>query len=122
MRAFLAFGLVRGVSVAILFAAVIRSGECAPFAEVPELGYKVAPDFFQFPALAKAGEATAVAINGQGHIFLFRRAAPMLCEFDAQGNFIRSIGDGLFTHPHGLRIDREGNLWTTDDGVPMAYT
>jgi len=40
----------------------------------------------------------------------------MLCEFDPEGKFIRAIGDGLFTHPHGLRIDRDGNLWTTDDG------
>jgi len=102
--------------MAILLAAMNRPGECAPFTAVPELGYKVVPDYFHFPAHTKAGEATAVAINAQGHIFLFRRAAPMLCEFDAQGNFLRSIGDGLFTHPHGLRIDREGNLWTTDDG------
>ena len=90
--------------------------EAAPFAAVPELGYNLVPDFFQFPAGTKQGESTAVATNSEGHIFLFRRAAPMLCEFDAKGKFVRSIGDGLFTHPHGLRIDREGNLWTTDDG------
>lgn len=40
----------------------------------------------------------------------------MLTEYDAKGNFVQSIGEGLFTHPHGLRIDADDNLWTTDDG------
>jgi len=29
---------------------------------------------------------------------------------------VRAFGDGLFTRSHGLRIDREGNLWATDVG------
>ena len=40
----------------------------------------------------------------------------MLAEYDAKGNCIQSLGDGLFSHPHGLRIDSDANLWTTDDG------
>jgi DNA-binding beta-propeller fold protein YncE len=39
----------------------------------------------------------------------------MLSEFDENGHFLRSLGDGLFDHPHGLRIDAQDNLWTTDD-------
>jgi DNA-binding beta-propeller fold protein YncE len=40
----------------------------------------------------------------------------MLAEYDEQGKFVRSIGDGLWDHPHGLRIDTDDNIWTTDDG------
>ena len=29
---------------------------------------------------------------------------------------MRELGEGLFTHPHGLRIDRDDSIWTTDDG------
>jgi sugar lactone lactonase YvrE len=38
-------------------------------------------------------------------------------EFDPNGTFVRSFGDGMFTRAHGLRIDREGNLWATDVGA-----
>jgi DNA-binding beta-propeller fold protein YncE len=39
----------------------------------------------------------------------------MLSEFDENGKFVRSLGEGLFDHPHGLRVDRDDNIWTTDD-------
>lgn len=40
----------------------------------------------------------------------------MLMEFDHDGKYLRELGDGLFDHPHCLRIDAEDNIWTTDDG------
>jgi sugar lactone lactonase YvrE len=43
-----------------------------------------------------------------------------LAEFDADGRFIRAFGEGLFTRSHGLRIDREGNLWATDVGAHVV--
>jgi DNA-binding beta-propeller fold protein YncE len=86
------------------------------FRPVPELGYRALPDFFGFPSPQIFGEPSGVALNSRGHIFLFQRVKPMLAEFDERGKFLRSIGDGLFGHPHGLRIDAEDNIWTTDDG------
>jgi len=88
----------------------------AGFAPTPELGFKPIPLFFETPPGAAAGEASGVAVNSKGHIFLFQRAKPMLTEYDEHGKFIRTLGDGLFDHPHGLRIDADDNLWTTDDG------
>jgi hypothetical protein len=32
----------------------------------------------------------------------------------------RSIGDELFTHPHGLRMGDDDNLSTTDDGSHLV--
>jgi sugar lactone lactonase YvrE len=37
-----------------------------------------------------------------------------LMEFTRNGDYVRTMGRGIFTNPHGLRIDREGNLWATD--------
>src|SRR6202162_235306 len=86
------------------------------FQAVPELPYTVVNGFFRFPKGMALGESSGVAVNSRGHIFLFQRVKPMLAEYDAKGNFVQSIGEGLFTHPHGLRIDADDNLWTTDDG------
>jgi sugar lactone lactonase YvrE len=45
-------------------------------------------------------------------------------KFDPKGNVVRSFGKGMFAWPHGLHVDREGNVWVTDAvgarGVEMA--
>ena len=102
--------------VATFFGAV--RGET--FKPVAELGYRPNVEFFQDSENLNAGEASGVALNSKGSIFLFQRVRPMLAEYDASGKFVRSIGDGLFTHPHGLRIDPDDNLWTTDDGSQLV--
>jgi DNA-binding beta-propeller fold protein YncE len=90
------------------------------FKAVPELPYRVVTNFFKFPKGMVSGEASGVAVNSKGHIFLFQRTKPMLAEYDERGNFVQSIGEGLFSHPHGLRIDADDNLWTTDDGSHLV--
>jgi sugar lactone lactonase YvrE len=40
-----------------------------------------------------------------------------LTEFDENGKIVRAFGDGLFTRSHGIRIDKDGNIWTTDVGA-----
>jgi DNA-binding beta-propeller fold protein YncE len=32
----------------------------------------------------------------------------------SQGKEIRSFGGGMFVWPHGIHVDREGNVWVTD--------
>src|SRR5438270_581254 len=115
--------IVRLAGMAMLF--VILGAEAQQrktdvYQPVPQLGYRVVPDFFHTPAAVIAGEASGVALDSKGHIFLFQRVAPMLSEYDEHGTYLRSLGEGLFTHPHGLRIDDEDNLWTTDDGSHLV--
>ena len=33
------------------------------------------------------------------------------------GKVLRSIGAGLFAFPHGLHVDRDGNVWVTDPAI-----
>lgn len=70
------------------------------------------------PAGWKFGRVSAVAANGQGEVFVFQRGpkADPLIVFDAKGRYLRSWGKGMFGNPHGLRLDREGNVWVTDNG------
>jgi DNA-binding beta-propeller fold protein YncE len=101
-------------------AALAQEPATQPFKPVPELGYRVSPDFFHASENLNMGEASGVALNAQGHVYLFQRVRPMLSEYDESGTFVRSIGEGLFTHPHGLRVDSDDNLWTTDDGSHLV--
>jgi sugar lactone lactonase YvrE len=34
--------------------------------------------------------------------------------FDQSGKLVRSFGRGLIVWPHGIHVDREGNVWVTD--------
>src|ERR1700751_5122779 len=38
--------------------------------------------------------------------------------FDDSGKEIRSFGGGMLVWPHGIYVDREGNVWVTDARAP----
>ena len=40
--------------------------------------------------------------------------------FDASGNEVRSFGGGMLVWPHGIHIDRDGNVWVSDARAPGA--
>ena len=40
--------------------------------------------------------------------------------FDESGKEIRSFGGGMFVWPHGIHVDRDGNVWVTDARAPDA--
>jgi DNA-binding beta-propeller fold protein YncE len=40
--------------------------------------------------------------------------------FDETGKEIRSFGGGMFVWPHGIHVDRDGNIWVTDSREPTA--
>jgi DNA-binding beta-propeller fold protein YncE len=40
--------------------------------------------------------------------------------FDESGKEIRSFGGGMFVWPHGIHVDRDGNVWVTDSRAPSA--
>jgi DNA-binding beta-propeller fold protein YncE len=116
-------GLFRrdAVTIAAIACALVPAGvRSESFQAVPELGYRVHPGFFASSESAGIGEASGIALNSKGHIFLFQRARPMLTEYSPEGRFLRSLADGVFTHPHGLRIDHDDNIWTTDDGSHLV--
>ena len=36
--------------------------------------------------------------------------------FDESGKEIKSFGGGMFVWPHGIHVDRDGNVWVADAG------
>jgi DNA-binding beta-propeller fold protein YncE len=72
--------------------------------------------FLKFPPEVEVGPMSSVAIDAQDNIYVLHRGEPPVVAFDPGGRYLRAWGQGLFKVPHGLRIDREGNIWTTDNG------
>ena len=43
-----------------------------------------------------------------------------IVKIDSNGNVVASMGGGLMLFPHGLHVDRDGNIWVTDGQGPRA--
>ena len=41
-------------------------------------------------------------------------------KFDSTGKLVKSFGAGMMVFPHGIHVDRDGNIWVTDgnDNLP----
>lgn len=66
-------------------------------------------------AIDKDGKSLWVAERCGGDAFgcLNSPLSPML-KFDTSGKLAKSFGEGKFVFPHGLAVDRDGNVWSTD--------
>jgi outer membrane protein assembly factor BamB len=98
----------------------------------PEIRYHAVPDFLKLPLDLYLGEATGVAVNSKGHVFVFSRgsttgpayaaASAQLLEFAPDGKFIREIGHHLYawSFAHTVKVDKDDNIWVTDKGSDMV--
>ncbi len=90
---------------------------------VPEIRYESVANPLTLPQHLYLGEAAGVAVNSKGHIFVYSRGGhTQLLEFDAHGNYMRTIGDDLygFVFAHSVRVDKDDNLWCVDEGSNMV--
>ena len=99
---------------------------------VPEIPFDSVPNFFKLPADLHFGEASGVAVNSKGHIFVFNRGnttgpayaatAAQVLEFGPDGKYIREVGKNLYawSFAHTVRIDKDDNLWAVDKGSDMV--
>lgn len=91
----------------------------------PTHGYIIDETFFKLPPGRSIGATSGLAIHPNGSSFwIFDRCGATDCrgsnlapimQFDWKGNYIFSFGANLFQRPHGLYVDRDGNVWVTDD-------
>lgn len=77
------------------------------------------------------GEAVGVAKNSKGNLFVFSRSgsggpvrgavASELFEFDRNLKFVKEWGPGNYAaaFAHTVRVDKDDNVWTSDEGSHM---
>lgn len=93
---------------------VLSGPDPAQMETAADLGYRAVETGLRLPDGTRMGAPSSVAFDARGHMIVFNRGPQPLMEFDAQGTFVRGFGDGLYVRPHGMRIDADGNIWTTD--------
>jgi DNA-binding beta-propeller fold protein YncE len=114
-----------------ILALVVASSVGAQQTLVPEIPFEASVDFLRLPAGMNFGEVAGVAADTRHHLYVFSRTgsrstvhggvASQLFEFGPEGSFIREIGKDLygFAFAHTVRVDRNGDLWATDEGTNM---
>jgi sugar lactone lactonase YvrE len=100
----------------------------------PPNPYQTVEGWAKMPAGRTWGATSAVDIDKDGKsIWVAERCSQNSCwqngalspldvvlKFDAAGNLVKSFGAGMFIFPHGIHVDRDGNIWVTDgqDNLP----
>jgi sugar lactone lactonase YvrE len=97
-------------------------------APVPPNPYRTILDWPKMPSGKQIGSTAGVDIDADGRsVWLFDRCGANSCagsslapilKFDSTGRLVRSFGEGLFVGPHGIHVDRDGNVWVTDGQGP----
>jgi len=88
--------------------------------------YKMQDNWAQLTGGRKFGAAIKVQVDHSDgkSIWVFDRCGTNDCsnstlapiqKFDASGKFERAFGGNMFNQPHGLYIDRDGNVWVADE-------
>ena len=119
--------IVQALGTLVLFSSPVMAQQ-----SVPEIPFESIPDPLRLPPDLYFGEATGVAVNSKGHVFVFSRgnttgpayaaSAAQLLEFGPDGKFIREIGKNLYawSFGHAVRIDKDDNIWAIDKGSDMV--
>jgi len=92
--------------------------------------YETVKDWAKLPEGRTWGSTSAVEIDKDGKsIWVAERCGqnscldratgqmsnlPSILKFDASGKLVKSFGQGMLIFPHGIFVDREGNVWVTD--------
>src|SRR5258708_5045136 len=126
--------MLRARTIALLFgiiAAAITWPGAELFAQAPAdpngapNPYRLDAKWLKMPHARKMRQVTGVDIGPAGKSAWvcercgargwFNSTLNPIDRFDASGNFVLGFGEGLFNHPHGFYVDREGNVWATDN-------
>ena len=91
---------------------------------LPNPNPKVVKNFGALPDSRVWGNTAGVDIAPDGHVWAYDRCGTNSCagsnvdpivKFDRNsGKLLASFGRGTFIFPHGIHVDRDGNVWVTD--------
>jgi len=121
--------IVRAIGlIVVMLIGICRNGA----AQVLPNPYRIAEGWAQLPGGRSMGAVGKVVIDPDGrHVWAVVRCerledpsrfgdecrdskADPILQFSPEGKVVKSFGGGMFIWPHGLDVDKDGNVWVTD--------
>ena len=127
MRVCLGIALMLGTLVSVHFAGAGEKEKQPKEPKYPHVNtavdYVVDAKWPQKPPELQWGHVPGIAVDAKDNIYVFTRSYPPVQVYDASGKYLRGWGKGI-KNAHHIRIDGEGNVWTTDldNHVVEKYT
>ena len=86
--------------------------------------YEVSEGWKELPEGYEWGQIAAVGVDSKNHVFTFTRTDHPMMVFDADGNFLRSWGEGILNDAHGLCFGADDSMFFVDRSsqVVMKFT
>src|SRR5262250_198797 len=81
-----------------------------------EWSFEVNENWAKTPAEITLGDCAAVGVDQQNRVYAFNRGEHPVVVFDAEGNLLRTWGEGVFSRPHGVHMGPDDTIYLTDDG------
>jgi DNA-binding beta-propeller fold protein YncE len=81
-----------------------------------EFTFEVNENWAKLPEEITLGDVAAVGVDRQNRVYAFNRGEHPVAVFDAKGNLLRTLGEGVFHRPHGVHMGPDDTIYLTDDG------
>jgi len=81
-----------------------------------EYRYRVEEGWGRLPEGWSFHEVAAVGVDRNDNVYAFNRGEHPMIVFDRDGNFLRSWGEDIFKHAHGVHMAPDDTIFCTDDG------
>ena len=140
MLQYVRVGLVTGATVMVVagvsYGVLAQGGAQMPPVNQAPNPFQTIEGHFKLSEGRTWGSTSAVDIDKDGRtVWVAERCAANSCwdaaknemspldtvfKFDTSGKLLLSFGKGMMIFPHGIHVDRDGNVWVTDgqDNVP----
>jgi hypothetical protein len=83
-------------------------------------GYEVDSSWPKRPKDVAWGAMAGIAIGPSEQVWTFNRGKVPIQVYSANGELVRTWGQGEFQEPHQVRIDCKGNVWLVDSGLHIV--
>jgi len=107
---------LRKLMVALSFVVV-------PWVVAQDAPWRTIDGWAKMPEGRAWGSTSTLDVDRDGNVWVFERCGanscaesslPPVLQFDPAGKFVRAFGADRFVFPHGIHVDREGNVWVAD--------
>jgi DNA-binding beta-propeller fold protein YncE len=77
--------------------------------------YRACETWTQLPPDMILGDVAAVGVDSKDRVYVFNRSKHPMLVFERDGRFLKSWGEDIFTHPHGVSMGPDDTIYCTDD-------